>query len=107
MTKLKVETPYYRLDKALPRILFKYALLMLGVLLLTACASEPKVEFVYVQKPLTRPERPVLPHVKEAELQCLAKDAYQRLYDRQRLLREYAVTLESIIDSTKRKEERF
>lgn len=102
-----ISFPDYRLKPAIPRIVFKYALLALVILLLTACASEPKVEFVYVQKPLIRPERPVLPHVKEAELQCLSKDAYQRLYDRQRLLREYAVALESIIDSTKQKETQF
>ncbi|WP_426994450.1 hypothetical protein [Methylomonas sp. CM2] len=67
-------------------------------LLLTGCA--PEIRTVTVPAVLHRPARPVLPKVSAAELECVAVDVYQRLYDRQRLITDYAVTLETIIDST-------
>ena len=71
------------------------------VLFLTACT--PATQYVVVE--LHRPVRPVLPKVKASELQCLSPDAYQRLYDRQRLITGYGLTLEAIVDSTKKSEE--
>lgn len=71
---------------------------LLLVLFLTACT--PATQYVVVE--LHRPVRPVLPKIKASELQCLSQDSYQRLYDRQRLITEYALTMEKIIDSTKK-----
>lgn len=68
------------------------------ILLLTACASEPIV--IYKQVELTRPSHPVLPKITRDELNCLSQSTYQKLYDRNRLLREYAQQLDVIIDST-------
>lgn len=76
-----------------------YIATIIIVIIIAGCA--PTVETVYVTNPLTRPERPVLPKISGQDLQCVSKDTYQKLYDRQRLIVEYAVTLEAIIDSTK------
>lgn len=80
-----------------------YAALALAVslilLFLTGC--EPTVQVRYITQELSRPERPLLPKVKARELECLSPVTYQTLYDRQRLMSEYAVTLETIIDATK------
>jgi hypothetical protein len=42
----------------------------------------------------------VLPTIKPDELQCLSDDAYSRLAERNRLQRQYAEKLETIIQST-------
>jgi len=76
--------------------LFK-ALLLAG--LLAGCA--PTIQTVYLKTELTRPPRPVLAKVKSAELECVSQDVYERLYNRQRAITDYAVLLETIIDSTK------
>lgn len=60
----------------------------------------PQIQTVYKVQPLHHPSRPILPKVKAGELQCLDQPTFQKLYDRQRLITDYAVTLESIIDST-------
>ncbi len=70
--------------------------------ILTAC--EPTVQTRYITTELSRPQRPLLPKIKADELQCLKQDVYQRLYDRNRLVSDYAITLEAIIDSTKQKQ---
>ena len=44
--------------------------------------------------------RPALPAINAEELQCLTDDVYRRLADRNRLQRQYAETLEIIIQST-------
>jgi len=105
MQRVKTPLEDWLFKDFLIELLVKYVLLVLAMLILTACT--PKVQMRYVTQPLSRPERPVLPHVKADELECLAKDSYQRLYDRQRLLREYALTLEAIIDTTHGKEDKF
>lgn len=69
---------------------------MFALILLSGCS--PIIQYVTV--PLDRPERPALPRISDAELQCLDRQTYQKLYDRYRLVKEYAVTLEAIIDST-------
>lgn len=69
------------------------------MLLFAGCA--PTIETQYVTRPLDRPVRPALPKVPAQELDCLTEPTYQKLYDRQRLITDYAVTLETIIDSTK------
>jgi hypothetical protein len=76
---------------------------LIALSLLTAC--EPRIQTVYLSQTLHRPPRPVLPRVKAQELECLAQPIYQRLYDRQRLIGDYAATLEAIIDSTGRVDE--
>jgi len=70
--------------------------LILFSLLLAACAPEIQ----YRVLPLDRPERPVLPKIKAEELMCIDQSIYQKLYDRQRLIKDYAIVLEAIIDST-------
>lgn len=67
--------------------------------LLVACT--PTIQTQYVTRPIDRPVRPALPKILAQELDCLTEPTYQKLYDRQRLLTDYAVTLETIIDSTK------
>ena len=69
---------------------------LIFVLLLSGCES--RVE--YLAYPLDRPERPLLPKIKADDLMCLKQETYQKLYDRQRLITDYAITLETIIDST-------
>jgi hypothetical protein len=66
---------------------------------LVACA--PIIKKEYITTPLTHDQRPVLPKITAQELACLDKVTYQKLFDRQRLITEYAIDLESIIDSTK------
>lgn len=66
---------------------------------LTGCI-DPVIQTEYVTVELPRPARPVLPRISGKDLACLAQDAYQRLYDRQRAITDYAATLEAIIDST-------
>jgi hypothetical protein len=78
------------------------------MLLFSACFAalagcvDPVIQKEFVTVELSRPERPVLPKVSGNELSCLSRDTYQRLYDRQRAITDYAVTLEAIIDSTKK-----
>lgn len=43
----------------------------------------------------------MLPRVTADELMCLQPDVFRRVYDRGRLCRDYAETLETIIDGTK------
>lgn len=49
---------------------------------------------------LPKPARPALPAIKSEELKCLSDDVYSRLAERNRLQRQYAETLETIIQST-------
>jgi hypothetical protein len=74
----------------------RYLLLLLA---LTACT--PVIQTEYVTQPLTHDPRPVLPKISAQELQCLSDETYQKLFDRQRLVVEYASSLEAILDSTK------
>ena len=76
--------------------------LILFSLLLAACAPEIQ----YRVLPLARPERPVLPKIKAQELTCIDQSTYQKLYDRQRLIKDYAIVLEAIIDSTHHNEDK-
>lgn len=55
----------------------------------------------YVSQPLPLPERPLLPAISADELSCLAPETYRRLYERERLRKEYAETLEAIIGATR------
>lgn len=73
--------------------------ILIAIIAATLLGCAPKIEYVTV--PLDRPERPVLPRISDAELRCLDKETYQKLFDRYRLVKEYAITLEAIIDSTK------
>lgn len=70
-------------------------------LLIFLIGCQPTIQTRYVTTELSRPVRPLLPRVSAAELECVSQDAYQRLYDRQRLVVDYAVELEAIIDSTR------
>lgn len=69
-------------------------------LVLASCA--PVIQTKVIPCELSRPERPVLPKIKASQLQCLDLQTYQALYDRQRVTTDYAIELETIIDSTHR-----
>lgn len=65
--------------------------LLLLALLLTGCTTplvKPQVDL---------PERPSLPKVPAAQLQCLSDEAYADLTRRDLLLRQYAEQLEVVI----------
>jgi hypothetical protein len=63
---------------------------------LSGCAAPVR----QVSQPLPLPERPLLPRVYESELACLSDESYRRIVERERLRREYAETLETIIRAT-------
>ena len=88
-----------RMTISIVTLFFLSVLIIAAVAAITACT--PIVETKYSTVELYRPQRPVLPRVKSSDLQCLSKEVYQNLYDRQRLITDYAVTLETIIDSSK------
>ncbi|MBL4797629.1 MAG: hypothetical protein JKY50_09455 [Oleispira sp.] len=78
------------------------SLIIIGsVAQLVGCAQQP---VQYVTKSLWKPERPVLPALTEADVQCLSKEAFFKLVNRDRLRREYAEELEVIIESTQSEE---
>lgn len=64
---------------------------------LSGCGAAPVRQ---VSQPLPLPERPLLPRVYEAELMCLSDETYRRVVERERLRREYAEILETIIRAT-------
>lgn len=68
-------------------------------LMLVACT--PVIQTQYITTQLSHDTRPMLPKITAQELACLDKLTYQKLFDRQRLISEYAINLEAIIDSTK------
>lgn len=74
----------------------KYWWLFLA-LILSGCGTAP-VE--YVTTPLPLPPRPELPAIGGEQLQCLSDETYSAIVTRDRGRREYAETLESIIQST-------
>lgn len=71
------------------------------VLLVWMAGCAPVIQKEYIAQELHIDPKPVLPKVTADELQCLSKDVYQRLYDRQRLLIEDDLVCRAIIDSTK------
>lgn len=78
------------------KAIWAVACLLLIVVFLPSCA--PTVTR-YVKVPLSHEQRPILPKISANDLECLSQATYQKLYDRQRLLTDYAVTLEALIDS--------
>lgn len=66
---------------------------------LQGCTAARPAQIIQTALPL--PTRPVLPAISAAELTCLADDVYWRLATRNRLLRQYAEDLETIIKSTR------
>lgn len=63
----------------------------------TGCTSQ-RVQYQILPLPL--PERPLLPAISADELQCLSDETYSKLAERNRLRRQYAEQLETIITST-------
>lgn len=78
--------------------------LLISCLILLVCSivygCTPVIQKEYITVQLKSEPRPVLPKIASEELMCLSQDTYQKLYDRQRLITGYAITLESIISST-------
>jgi hypothetical protein len=71
------------------------------ILTMTGCPAPAPLEIIQTPDPLPLPARPVLPAIQGVELECLSDDAYRRLADRQRRLRQYAEELEVIIKATR------
>lgn len=57
-------------------------------------------EVRYITQPLMLPERPALPAIKADDLKCLSDEAFASIIRRDRERKEYAETLEAIIQST-------
>ena len=76
-------------------MLIVIGILALVALVVTGCATPPQCI-----KPIVTIERPLLPEVKAAELEAISADAYSRLLLRDRLMHEYAETLEVIVRET-------
>lgn len=78
------------------------SILLAGAIILTitgsGCATDPEVRYVPVPLPLE--PRPVLPAIKEPDLQCLSDETYRKLEARDRERRQYCETLEETIKST-------
>jgi len=74
------------------------ALLSLTVLALAGCATT-----VYRPVPLPLVARPTVPAVKPAEVQCLAKDTYTKIVDRDRGYKNWGLKLEAIIEANNAK----
>lgn len=72
----------------------------IAAMTLTILGSGCAGETVYVTKPLPLPPRPVLPPLPGYELQCLERETYELLRDRQRERRQYCEELEAIIKGT-------
>lgn len=77
--------------------------LMLAFVLLAACAG--KVEYRYVDRPLSAPPKPVLPSIEEKELLCLSEPAYKALVKRDLLLQQHIESLRLIIKSTQNQDD--
>jgi len=72
--------------------------LCMAVSIIMGCASS--VEYVPVS--LTLPPSPILPKIKNTELQCLSDEAYTLLVQRDRLQSGHIQVLEAIIMSTQK-----
>src|SRR5690348_6023811 len=71
------------------------------LVLALAMAGCTTVEHRPVQLPL--PARPTVPAVKPAEVQCLAKDTYTKIVDRDRGYKNWGLELEAIIEANNAK----
>jgi hypothetical protein len=69
--------------------------LALAALALTGCAA-PRIEYRPIPDGLI-PEKPALPTVSAAELQCLSDDAYVRLAVRERLRAQESAELRALL----------
>jgi len=86
----------------LNRFLFGVAYVM-GCLFLAflifGCAPQKHIQYVNVE--LARDPRPVIDKIKDKEIECLSVPVHNKLYNEIMTLENYAVYLETIIDSTK------
>ena len=74
--------------------------LMIAVSLITIGVSSCAGKTVYITKPLDRPPRPVLVNITPEQAKQVPKSIWDRFVIRFLSMRQYAETLESIIDST-------
>lgn len=63
--------------------------------------TEVQVQYVPMDLSNQISEKPLLPKIKATELQCLTNEVYQKLYDRERLIKEDALSCRAIIESTR------
>lgn len=61
-------------------------------LVIAGCAT---TEYVEVKPECTVPAKPSLPMIKKADTECLNKDTYWALMDRERRLVDWALSMES------------
>lgn len=74
--------------------ILRISTLLTATILLSSCRT------VYVQVPLPLPDRPVLPKISGAALQCVADEDFSSLVLRDRLLQNHVTRLEEIIRQT-------
>lgn len=72
--------------------------LVLGAAIISSSCTT--TEPVFVQEPLTLPDRPTLPRIPADELACLADDAYEALVERDAIQASHIERLEAIILTT-------
>lgn len=72
-----------------------FSFVLFVVWLLVGCSTHS-----YLYRPVPAalvPQKPDLPTIRAAELQCLSDDAYLRLANRDRLQRQYAAELRALL----------
>jgi hypothetical protein len=74
---------------------------LLLALMLIGCQKHVEVQYVPVDLSMQLKHKPFLPKVFSGELQCLKQETYQKLYDRERLIKEDALSCRAIVESTK------
>lgn len=67
---------------------------------ITSSSGCTTTETVFVQEPLPIPDRPALPRIPAAELECLADGAYEALVERDATQAAHIDRLERIIQTT-------
>ena len=71
--------------------------LIIWVLSCAGCA--PIIQTEYRTATIAHDPRPILPKINPDEMKCLTDATYQKIYDRNRLTSNYAVYLETLIDT--------
>ena len=74
--------------------ILRISTLLTAITLLSSCKT------IYVHIPLPLPDRPVLPTISGAALQCVPDDDFSSLVLRDRLLQNHVTRLEEIIRGT-------
>lgn len=76
------------------------ALVLASAIISSSGCSTTTTEPVFVQEPLPVPDRPNLPRIPSAELECLTDAAYEALVERDATQAEHIKRLEAILRTT-------